>query len=387
VSESRVFRRHLFFLSGFDPKGAAHYHRLYATEAERQGNMTGVRYEVGPRHRTVSGNSSWQVASVENGTTTARTTFEHVRWDDIVRTRWPRSAWDAVRAAFRAYRAVLQSPAGLRKTWRASPRTLVSLAYPIVIWLSAAIVVIAAACLAFAVGKVLAGEAAAAGIGIGVAAAAGWAALRLERRFNTTWLLSIYDFCAGWCEGRMPELPGRLDSLANEVERALRDPEIDEVLIVGFSVGSALAVSTAARVHARCDEPRALEKLAILTLAHCIPLLGLLRNATDFRRELLQVAKCAGLRWVDYSSPADWGSFALVDPVALCLGEVSDYHRPVLMLSPRFHTMFEPRRYAKLVRDKRRMHLQYLMAGERPARYDYFRLTAGPEALPATADD
>jgi hypothetical protein len=35
-----------------------------------------------------------------------------------------------------------------------------------------------------------------------------------------------------------------------------------------------------------------------------------------------------------------------------------------------------------MIRNKRRMHLQYLMAGERPALYDYFAITAGPSSLP-----
>jgi hypothetical protein len=44
--------------------------------------------------------------------------------------------------------------------------------------------------------------------------------------------------------------------------------------------------------------------------------------------------------------------------------------------------MFEPETYARIIRDKRRMHLQYLMAGQRPAVYDYFAITAGPCSLP-----
>jgi hypothetical protein len=51
------------------------------------------------------------------------------------------------------------------------------------------------------------------------------------------------------------------------------------------------------------------------------------------------------------------------------------------MLSPRFHLMFDPAVYAQMVRNKRRMHMQYLMAGERPVLYDYFALTAGPLTL------
>ena len=51
------------------------------------------------------------------------------------------------------------------------------------------------------------------------------------------------------------------------------------------------------------------------------------------------------------------------------------------MVSPRFHTLFESARYVQLRRDKRRMHLQYLMSGEMPGGYDFFDLTAGPGRL------
>jgi hypothetical protein len=51
------------------------------------------------------------------------------------------------------------------------------------------------------------------------------------------------------------------------------------------------------------------------------------------------------------------------------------------MMSPRFHLMFEPALYAQMVKNKRRMHIQYLMAGQRPVLYDYFAITAGPLRL------
>ena len=43
--------------------------------------------------------------------------------------------------------------------------------------------------------------------------------------------------------------------------------------------------------------------------------------------------------------------------------------------------MFAPAVYDELKRDKRRLHLQYLMAGDLPAEYDYFAITAGPLTL------
>ena len=51
------------------------------------------------------------------------------------------------------------------------------------------------------------------------------------------------------------------------------------------------------------------------------------------------------------------------------------------MCSPRFHTQFAAATYNKLKRNKRRIHMQYLMAGELPSDYDYFAITAGAVTL------
>jgi hypothetical protein len=222
-------------------------------------------------------------------------------------------------------------------------------------------------------------------VGALVAAGLWWAALAWERRLNTTWLLRIYQFAGDWRRGLTPTLPPRLDRLAHEILQRLAEPEVDEVLVVGFSVGSLLAVSAVARVQERAAAAgvTSLDRLSLMTLGHCIPLLGLMAGADAYRAELARLGQDPQVHWVDFSSPTDWGSFALVDPLAICLGpaDATRPHSP-RMLSPRFHTMFEPAAYAQMISNKRRMHLQYLMAGERPALYDYFAITAGPSSLP-----
>jgi hypothetical protein len=122
--------------------------------------------------------------------------------------------------------------------------------------------------------------------------------------------------------------------------------------------------------------------MSLLTLGHCIPLLGLMKGADPFRAELASLGREPHVKWTDCSAPTDWGSFALVDPLAIALGPAGAA-RPYAprMASPRFHTMFSPQAYAALVRDKRRIHMQYLMAGQLPAGYDYFAITAGARRL------
>ncbi|MES2999094.1 MAG: hypothetical protein V4787_00255 [Pseudomonadota bacterium] len=379
MTHDAVRRRHVFFLSGFDPKGAAYYHALYKSQSALQAGVTsGIAYEVGPRVRCPNGNSQWDITCTHADGTTF-TTYEYSRWDDIVRSHWPRTGAQVVAATLRVYANALGWRRQLRKVWRRSPRTLISLAYPAIYWGAAtALALLAAWCASRIAGSLGAsGTVASSASGAAAFAACWWGAVAWERRINTTWLVRIYAFAIDWARGRLPEVPGRIDALAAVIEERLRDPEIDEVLLVGFSVGSMLAASAAARVQLAAHETN-LRKFAVVTLGHCIPLLALIPQAHAYRAELARLGGGPHVPWIDYSSPTDWGSFALVEPISFSLdGDVRVVHPPS-MASPRFHLMFPPERYKRLRADKRRMHMQYLMAGEIPARYDYFSMTAGP---------
>jgi len=375
-----VRRRHVFFLSGFDPKGASYYHGLYRSQAALQGAVNGMRFDVAPRVRAPDGGSTWLV-ECRSAHATTETVYEYARWDDIVRAYWPRTGIQVMAAALRVYVNALGWRAPLQKVWRRSPRTLVSLFYPAVYWMVALMVAGLGGWMAvFAARALLPLQGAAAYVAGGAAAAMLWAAaVSLERRINTMWLVRIYDFAILWAKGRLPHLQRRMDMFAERIQEKLRDPDVDEVLLVGFSVGTMLAASVAARVQ-RASNAAELARFNLLTLGHCIPLLGLIPEAREFREELRQLGGDPAVRWNDYSSPTDWGSFALVEPISFCMG-ASIAVNPPRMASPRFHTMFAAERYALLRRDKRRMHLQYLMAGELPSQYDYFSLTAGPQRM------
>jgi hypothetical protein len=375
-----VRRRHVFFLSGFDPKGAGWYHALYARHAAAQGGVSAQCYEVGPRRRGADGNATWTVRH-GTGAGAVETTYEYVRWDDLVRAHWPRRAWDVAWAALAAYAAMLRS-GRLAQVRAAAPRTLMPLAFPALFWL--ALVLLAGVSAVAAASLLPGGIVLRVPVAVLVAAAVLACAFAWERRLHTGWLLRIYRFAHLHSLGRVQGIDERLDRLAAQIDTRLRDPGIDEVLVVGFSVGSILAVSAVARA-AECGAPAA-GKLALLTLGHCIPLMGLMPAAARFRAELARLAREEGVSWVDFSSPTDWGSFALVDPVPLCLGPGAAPPARRRFVSPRFHCLFAPEAYRALRRDKRRMHLQYLMSGERSGDYDYFALTAGPLPLRARCE-
>jgi hypothetical protein len=391
-----VQKRHVLFLAGFDPKGAAYYHGLYQREAAKQAEVTPHQhYTVGPRQRSADGNHRWQVQAQDASTgETTETTVEHLRWDDLVRREWPKQAWQVAWGAILTYLHIFRLGRVFFRACRVTPRPLTALLWPGCLWLAVlALAVGAGQLLANLLASLFANhlqlvQQAQAGMHWSVWLAGAVGALlsgallalawRLEQQWNTTWLLRIYRFIDRWSEGHMPWLDQRLQAMSERLDEVLADPDVDEVLVVGYSVGSILAVSMIADRLAAVAASRA-RPLALLTLGQCVPFLGLLRGSAAFRQQLAQVADAPDLVWVDASSPTDWGSFALIDPVQQTLDRPGI--NPRAMVSPRFHTLFAPQRYRQLRRDKRRMHLQYLMAGERPGGYNFFDITAGPRRL------
>ena len=383
-----VLRRHVFFVSGFDPKGASYYHALHKAEAAKQDAVTGTRTAIGQRVRDAQGNSHWTISSQPvpgNPASQTETTFEFSRWDDIVRKHWPRSAWRLLADLVFAYSLMIRS-GGIVTTWHLSRKTLVGLVYPLVViggCLGLATALSTWAGIALASSSTAWPLATAAGLGL--MALGLWVTHKLEAKLNSTWLVRIFSFTGRHACGQLPELDARLDALAERIADKLRrhhEGNLDEVLVVGFSVGSILSVSSVARALPGGSHLPARPALSLVTLGHCIPMLGLLPQAAGFRGELKVLAAEPALRWIDFSSLTDWGSFAMVDPVDACHITLPDgqKHNPT-MRSPRFHTQFEAATYDKLRRNKRRIHMQYLMAGELPSEYDYFAITAGGMTL------
>jgi hypothetical protein len=217
-------------------------------------------------------------------------------------------------------------------------------------------------------------------IAVPAAVAVGCASLFALRRLGSLikadWIMQITIFTKRQGEGGVSGLDERVDLFADRVRAALADPALDEVLVVGHSAGAALAVSTVARVLGATGA--ADRRLGLLTLGQMIPTIGLNPPAARFRDELARVAGCAGLTWIDVTAPPDGACFALSDPLKAC--GLAPTGRPHLVPA-RFHRQFSPERYRQVLRNRFRLHMQYLMAAELPEGFDYFRATAGQRSL------
>ncbi len=382
-----IRRRQVYYLSGFDPRGARFYHQLYRTEAALQQTVNACRYEVGRRAKSGEFVTTWTI-DTHCGERHAETRFAFLGWDDLVRAHWPTSALRVIGAMPAFYRHYAAA-GGFAKTLQCAPRTFWTLMLPVLY----ALVTLLLAGLAAAGSAWLASRwthVAWAGLVVGLFAAA--IALKLclvgAERLRLFWLMRIFMFVLMWGRTRPAALDQRWTRFAAQIQADLAQHPADEVLIVGHSVGAMAAVAVAAQ-WLRLQAESATSGIAapapppmtLLTLGSVIPFLGFVPEAGWFRAQVAALGD-SNIAWLDHTAPHDPLCYPLVDAFAACglpRLEGSAYR----IKSARFDKMFPAADYAKLRQDAFRVHFQYLMATRLPVPNDFFHLTAGTERVVA----
>jgi hypothetical protein len=368
------FRRKVFYIPGYDPFPARRYRELYRKESERQGEISG--YEIGmfPGERS----DMWRVASLIDGKVT-EAEVEVLVWSDIVQGSMKQGIVATYGQMLRTAWIYLSTGTFRRLFWL-SKGPMVAALYPVVMLLVQLLLAVVA-------GWLLGGIAAAftwpvvgwiVGLPVAVAVLRGFR--RIDGKLYAHYLMHDYAFSAGRRGATPPELAAREEDFASRIVAALVD-DVDEVLVVGHSSGATIAVAVLARLvreEIAGDGERPV--LSLLTLGQSIPMVSFLPEAKQLRADLRLLSEQAHLPWVDVSAPGDGCSFALADPVAV--SGVGREGKPwPLVMSAAFTQTLAPETLAKLKRRYFRLHFQYLCAFDRPADYDYFRITAGPLTL------
>jgi hypothetical protein len=376
-ADARVRTRRVYYISGFDPRGPGYYHRLYREEAVKQAALHGVRIDTGPRTRAGEHASMWRVEAEWKGHAVS-TEYQFLHWDDIVRCNWERNlaklAWAGLANLVQYMRC--GAWAQLRREFRGP---FLSSLYPHACLLLILVVALLGGLgVSSVVARVSGWVEAGAAIGMASAAAMCIAGVRLANRSAVFWLLRIYEFVGAWTDEKQREVQARADRLATHILDEQRRAPCDEVLLIGHSVGSIVAVMVGARF---ATAARASERanFALVTLGQCIPLLGMQPSAKVFRDALRTLAEHRELPWLDMNARADALAFSQTNPLEAS-GVAGAAARPVEQIVRPFR-MFDAATYASMRRDKMRLHFQYLMASDRPDQYDYFRMTAGPNRL------
>ncbi|GGB46335.1 membrane protein [Oceanisphaera marina] len=394
-----VKQRQVFYIHGFDPRGASHYHRLYRSQAAQQAPVNGLHINVSARRRNSSHHHQWQLSTAHT-----QSQYHYLGWDDIVRQHWGKG-WRQIISDFYCFFMLYIANGNVIKFAKASRQQLIAGLYPALYLL-----------LGISVSGLLAYRGASiayhslppshalpsvAAYGLSLITAVLILLISLHgvkkvgSKLAVFWLQRIYAFSGKWAQGTIPELDTRSQQFAEHIIRAINNPENDEIVIIAHSVGTMMVIPTLAQVLSALpqthlsnnkasnkpgNENFANQRVVLITLGQCIPLISFQPKATQFRAQLQQLGQDPRLTWLDYTAPTDGACFPLLDPITSC-GLTKAPHAGPRLLSPRFFTLYHAARYKKLRRAWYTMHFLYLMATDKPGPYDFFAFTAGPKRV------
>lgn len=357
-----VFKRKVFYLGGFDPRGARYYHALLAEQVAAHnaagGQPEGV-LDLSARRR-VGGNAAW---TIRDGAGAVEVDHEFLVWDDLVRGAWVKSSAGVLARGLVAYGHVLGA-----LQWRLARRCPGGSWQAVFFPGLAFVAPVLAVALVWLGLRGWLGNGAALGVA-GLVAVVG--AAMLLRRLPSLWLLRFVIFNDLLARRRhRPELEARLDGFAARITAAL-DEDWDEVLLITHSNGSILAVPLMDRLLAAPLPGH----FALVTLGSCIPFVGLRRDAAWFGAML---DRMGGFAWLDLGSPTDGACAPLVAP---CLGRAVERPEGLVQLSPRWFRYCDPANYAARRRDKYQTHFDYLRRLDHASPLDYLGLVAAARPL------
>jgi pimeloyl-ACP methyl ester carboxylesterase len=378
-ASGRVRRRHVVYVSGYDPRGAEGYFNLYQRACKRFQSLWPLSLTLQPIELDSEAFAHWGI-ELHAPDWQVTTYYDFLRMEDYIRADMEGSP---VRQASRAlgwYAGDVVSGAQfliLRASWRFAVHLLCFQLLGLA-WAAVAVMIGVAAGYAL-VGYL--GLAVPLGGIAGVAAAV--AVIFILRPLAARWRLiqisSCWSTLRRFGRGRATWLDNVIDAGARRVIAVARAHEADELVIVGHSTGGVIASAIMARALeldpaiARGEPP-----LVLLTLGSVMPAVALHPAARRMRAIVAKLAVTKNVAWIDCQSRKDVMCFANFDPVGgigVLTGTERCNPRPWLIT---FRDMIAPKEYDRFRRNFFRTHYQYIMAADRPAPYDYVLLTGGP---------
>jgi pimeloyl-ACP methyl ester carboxylesterase len=383
-----VKRRLVIYVQGYDPRGLAEYYRMFRREYRRTCELYGLSGKVGaPKNDPERFITTWD-ATTEGENWQVATRYMFLRWEDIIRQDFARPAWWKIVTMYRAYLHSLLNGVVTRIT-RAHWRFGLFMLFPFVVMTAWALLGALAGLTATKLLLELGAPVVTARL-VGVVAGLGTFASILWLTERKTYLLYLCDDCAStyqFANRRRPDWEERLEAFAGYVVDAIRQSDADEVVIVGHSSGSFLAVEVLDRALTRDPAlARHGPKVALLTVGGNLPIVGFHPQAQWFRDRLRRLAIAPDIVWVDYQSRHDVMNFWPFDPITGHGIVIGPERRNPQVVAVNFRDLWIPEGF-----DRRRWrffeaHFQFLRANEQlGAAYDYYLICCGPFDLETRA--
>lgn len=384
----RVRHRHVIYVQGYDPRGLAEYYRMFRGEYRRTCALYGLEghitrpAEIPGRFAVTwnftTGGDGWQV----------ETAYDFLRWEDIIRRDFARPAWWKLAHMIGIMLRTLADGSFVRVA-RAHWRFGAFMIYPFVLMVGFALIAALIGAVALDAASALGATAPLPQL-LALAIAAGVFVLALWIGEPRTYLLYLCDdIIATYRFGhrRLPDWEQRFEAFAAHVVEVARTSKAEEIVIVGHSSGSFVAVDVLGRALALDPQlGRHGPRVALLTIGANLPIIGFNRKAQWFRDRMARLATEPSIAWVDYQSRHDIMNFWPFDPIAGHGIELAGERHNPTVVAVSFRDLWAPEGFGRRRWRFFRAHFQFLMANERPgAAYDYYMICCGPFDLATRA--
>jgi hypothetical protein len=374
MPKALVHKRCFVQMTGYEPVGPERQHHRFIREMARFQKAWNVQGKVSPPQLEADGAvASWTIECFGPNWRVV-TDFHWFRWDDFVIADSKRSDWLRLALGIAALMEFILTGTVVRYfviAWRYGAFFLFPLLYLVgMAWLSIGVT-------RFAIGH----------LGLPYPFVTGpllWLALFIALRFTFGRFVQIGYALDDWYFARdlvhrvRPELEARLDRLARELVRLVRETDAEEIVVDGHSLGAPLSLTIVDRA-LRLDPQFGGGKVLHLVSSGSSLLKVALHPAAGWLREAVgRVANAPSIYWVEYQALVDIINVYKVDPVA-ALGMPAT-GKPIVRII-RIRMMVEEATYRRFRLNFLRIHRQAVMGNERRYSYDYYMLCCGPIAL------
>lgn len=370
-SPAIIRRRRVFLFGGYEHVPAAIQYRRLVRELARAATTWSMRAEAGPPSISRGGAVHAWTIRARGPNWEVETDLRYCAWDDLIAADFARPDWKAVPLGIVALLDILVTGTAFRY-FRHNWRYGLFYAYPLVIVALAAALAWLASGIPGEIGMPLPWL-----LRLPLTLGIFWLVLRWPGdRLLVRYMLNDWTFAAGVARGWRPDYRERIDTCIREMAEALSDDQVDEVVVVGHSLGAVLAIESLAGAMAlRPGFVAAAPPLSLMTVGSSLLKVGLHPSARDLRAAVRAVLDESRIAWLDCTALVDVLNFYRADPDrALGL----DVGRSPVLRTVKMRAMLGEASYSRFKRNFLRLHRQFVMGNERRYHYDFFMVCCGP---------
>jgi hypothetical protein len=377
-----ILRRRTIYVEGYDPMGAKGYFSLFRRTYDQFKQLWPISITLQPLEIDSEDLAHWSV-EIHGNNWQSTTRYDFLRLERFIRSDMEKPTLFQVLRGLNWYVGDILSGTEyriFRAAWRFALHLLVFQSL-MVAWV--AIATAAAVAVGYAITRYFDWSALpAAAVAITTALLVLHALRPFADRLRVIQINSCWATLRKFARGLPTWLDYAIDVGARHVLAAANVGDVDELAIVGHSAGGVTATAIMARaLELDPDLGRRGPQVVLVTLGSVMPAAALHPAAARMRAIVERLTCAPNLIWIDCQSRKDIMCFANFDPVDGIGIRVSERRCNPVLWRIAFKDMISPAEYRRFRRNFFRMHYQYLMAGDRPAPYDYILLTAGPTPI------